>query len=204
MYSISLIKPQAGRAWIQQTWHAILASTGVQAPTWQQNHWYEEVNMSGTERKELTFRAIKTFRELGEKLWQVSMVELMEETLSLFQKEMDYTVLLLLVHRREEDRMLWEQRLRVLFARLDPSLRPRYAGVKPRTPTPALGVNMQTHNVGDAPLLQKSGLPTVKEEPLEHATLCFNNPGPQLTGPFAQHSVAQSTCVVKEEPMDMM
>lgn len=202
LYSISLINPQPEHAWIQQTWRAIQTYTGLRAPTWQQNYWYEEINRSGTERKELTFRAIKTFRELGEKLWQTSIVELMEETLNLLQKEMDYTVLLLLVHRHEDDWIVWEQRLKVLFARLDPALRPRNALPRPMTPVPGPAFNTQAHNFGAAPLLLASNLPPVKEESLEHA-VSFN-PWLIHNGPTAQGALARGTLAVKDEPMRMV
>ena len=202
LYSISLIKPQPEHAWIQQTWRAIQINTGLRAPTWEQNYWCEEINRSGTERKELTFRAIKTFRELGEKLWQTSIVELMEETLNLLQKEMDYTVLLLLVHRHEDDRIVWEQRLKVLFARLDPALRARNALPRPMTPVPGPAFNTQTHNFGAAPLLQTSNLPPVREESLEHA-VSFN-PWLIHMGPTAQGALARGTLAVKDESMGMV
>lgn len=202
LYTISLIQPQPEHAWIQQTWRSIQISIGVQPPAWPQNHCYEEISRSGTERKELAFRAIKTFRELGEKLWQVSIVELMEENLNLFQKEMDYTVLLLLVHRHADDRTMWEQRLRVLFGRLDPALQPRNALARPMDPAPATAFNTQTHSFGAVPLLQPSGLPAVKEESIEHAA--FFSTWPQPMGPSTPGSIAQGTFAVEDEPMDMI
>ena len=158
--------------------------------------------MSGTERKEVTFRAIKTFQELGEKLWRTSIVELMEETLNLFQKEVDYTVLLLLVHRYENDRDMWEQRLKVLFARLEPALRARNTFARPTTPIQASAgaSKFETHsyNFDPTPLYQGSGLPAVKGESLQHAASF--NPWHYPMGPTGQGDVAQMTLSVKDEP----
>ncbi len=126
----------------------------------------------------------------------------MEETLNLFQKEMDYTVLLLLVHRHQDDRAEWEQRLKVLFARLDPALRPRNALPRLMTPHPASAFNTQTHVSGYAPLLQTSGLPVVKEEWLEHPA--FFNPWTNHMGPSPQGTLAQGTIAAKDGPMGMM
>ena len=156
--------------------------------------------MSGTERKLITLRAIKTFRELGERLWRSSNFELRDETLNLFHKEMDYTVLLLLMHRHQEDRVLWEQRLKVLFARLDPALRPTNKLVTP-VPAGASGSDTRSLNFDTTSLIQASGLPTVKEESGEHAA--FFNAWPKLTGPTVQGYVHQSTLAMKDEPMGM-
>ena len=205
IYSISLIKPPPEHAWIQQIWSAIKSSSGHHALTWQHNYWSDEISRSGTERKIITLRAIKTFRELGERLLQSPIFELMEETLNLFHKEMDYTVLLLLVHRHEQDRVIWEQRLKVLFARLDPALRQR------NTPSNKLVISApnsastsDTHSldIDAAPLIHASGSPAVKDESREHAV--FFNPWPHPAAPPAQGYVAQSTLAAKDEPMGML
>lgn len=204
IYSISSIRPPPEHAWIQQIWSAIKVSSGAHAPTWQHNYWYDEINRSGTERKILTLRAIKTFRELGERLLQSSISELMEETLNLFHKEMDYTVLLLLVHRHEHDRATWEQRLKELFARLDPALRQRNTPtnrVLTSAPNSASTSDTQSLDSDAAPLIQESGSPAVKDESREHTVLF--NPWPYPAGPSAQGYVAQSTHTVKDESMGM-
>lgn len=161
--------------------------------------------MSGTERKILTLRAIRTFRELGERLLQSSISELIEETLNLFHKEMDYTVLLLLVHRHEQDRVIWEQRLKVLFARLDPALRQRNTPINrlvPSAPHSASTSDTQSLDFDAAPVIQASGLPAVKDESREHAM--FFNPWPYPASPPTQGYVAQSSCAVKDETMGML
>ena len=194
IYSTSLVQPHPSHAWIQQTWRAIHTSVGTRAPTWQHNYWHEEIDRSGTAHAELAFRAIKTFRELGEKLWRADIVELRDETLGLFRKEMDYTVLLLLVHRYDHDRMLWEQRLKMLFARLDPAFQPRNITA---TPAPTAAFDAQRHYLGAAPLLPMSGLPVLEEEQRVQFAAWPSPPPPSAQGPIAQGAVA-----VKEEPMD--
>ena len=197
-------------AWIQQNWRAIHTSIGTRAPTWQHNYWHEETGKSGTVHQALTIRAIKTFRELGEKLWRISIPELREETLSLFQKEMDYTVLLLLVHRHEDDRDMWEHRLKVLFARLDPALRPRTAQFAESTtstsvPTPASAsasiYHTQNPKFSNAPLMQTSSFLTMMEEPVEYAAYFTPWPAPRAPS-IRTPSFPQKTAAVNDEFMN--
>ena len=212
IYSTSLIKPHPSHAWIQQTWRAIHTSVGTRAPTWQHNCWHEEIGRSGTANAELTFRAIKTFRGMGEKLWRARMPEAREETLGLLRKEMDYTVLLLLVHRYDHDRMLWEQRLKILFARLNSAFRPRNISA---APAPTAASDAQRHNLGAAPLLPLSGRPARKGWSLAlppaavHCLAEFHtnppfppNDWPDFPPPSAQEPIAQGAVAVKQEPMD--
>lgn len=205
IYSISLIRPPPEHAWIQEIWSAIKSSIGIHAPTWHANYWHDEITRSGTERKILTLSAIKTFRELGERLLQSSISELMEETLNLFHKEMDYTVLLLLVHRHEQDRVIWEQRLKVLFARLDPALRQQNTPTNrlvTSVPNSATTSDTQSLDFDAAPFIQASGLPAVKDESREQAM--YFNPWPYPAGSSAQSYTAESTLAVKDEPMGML
>lgn len=132
MYHISMARPQAQDAWILLAWRDIWASIGVLAPTWDDEYWTPPVNRFDTLWDRQTLRAIKTFRELGEKLWQSPMSELTGETLALFRKEMDYIVLLLLVLGHQHDRSDWEARLHTLFTRLSPAARPIFLDVHPR------------------------------------------------------------------------
>ena len=70
-----------------------------------------------------TYRAIMNFRELGEKLWQAPGVGgPLNFALNSALKEMDYTVLFLLVNKHHDEQGVWFNRLKVLFRRLDTAL----------------------------------------------------------------------------------
>ena len=121
---LASIKPKAEHAGVYYTWQQIHKSAGIKSPS-DQDCWFEKIITSGVESKDITFRAIKTFRELGEKIWQVPSAQSFTETLNLLLKEMDYTVLLLLGHCHQDDQGIWSNRLQVLFERLDPALWPK-------------------------------------------------------------------------------
>ena len=97
-----------------------------------------------------------------------------------------------------------QMRLTLLFARLDPPLRPEHIPTNNLvTPIPASASESDTQSLTfQAPsLIQASGLSAVKEESGEHAA--FFKSWPKLTGAIAQGFVTQSTLAVKDEPMGM-
>ena len=202
LYRLSLIKPKAEHTWIHHTWQQIHKSAGSSTPFWQHNYWPEEAEKSGAANILHTFRAIKTFRELGEKMSQVPSSASFQQTLNLLLKEMDYTVLLLLVYDHQDDGGVWSDRLKVLFERLDPALRPgnrlanlASSAVSSEEPT-AEDSTTQTQ-----PWHLPSDLPTAMEDPLEREV------SPKTVLPSASASASFQTGThdaVKDEHMDTM
>lgn len=196
-----LIKPE--HTWIHQKWQQIHRSAGIKSPSWQQHYWPEETVQSGAVNKFHTFRAIKTFRELGERMWQGSGSAPLDGTLNLLLKEMDYIVLLLLAHRHQDDQVLWLNRLKVLFGRLDPALRPRKQFANPTSSAVAPEPNAEDSRNRTQSFFQPSVLPT-----LEHAKFLNDSrkatisplPKPTLSPP---RLVDEWLDTVEDEPMDM-
>lgn len=152
---------KAEHTWIHHTWQQIHRSLGFEIPSRQEN--YRLITNSGATNKFHTFRAIKTFRDLGENRWQAPDSASLDETLNLLLKEMDYTVLLLLVNGHQDEQGAWVNRLKVLFGRLDPALRPKNPLADPTVAGP----------LTEEQFYQQLYFPAVMGNPLDHANF-FN------------------------------
>lgn len=98
---------------------------------------------------------------------------------------MDYSVLVMLVHGHgvEVERGRWEERLRVLFARLDPGVRAGRDFVAPITPGPVVmsEFGMQNGSFDTAPVCRTDALQSMQEHSLERGTFFIPWPKPDPT-----------------------
>lgn len=198
LHNLSLIKPEAENIWVHHTWQQIHKSAGIKRPSWPQYHWPEEIKKSGAVNKNHTFRAIKTFRELSEKLWRDPSSASFQQTLNLMLKEMDYTVLLLLANGHHDDQGAWSDRLKVLFERLDPALRQGNQLANLTSSAVASVPNAEDFHTKLQSWNLPSDLPAVMEGSPESATVS------DATLPSAPLSFQEGTHPVKDEQMDMM
>ena len=111
-------------------------------------------------------------------------------------------MLLLLVHGHQDDQGVWSNRLKVLFGRLDPALRPNNQLANLTSSGVALEPKPEDSLTKTQPWYLPSDLPAGMEEPLEH--VAFFKPWPNPILPSAPGSVSKETHAGEDEPMDIM